>query len=283
MQAGEQQKKKVLLRPYGTSSDAAHKAEVLQEAIAAKQVAAGIEDGPVVEVGQQVSDLGQVCNYVDAETDFDADQQQRRVLHREDTVDVCVKSSAAFGTVVRKTYLKQTMKFPFRCHSSIEDQLLYEVSILRPLQQTAGVIKLLGWCYNDEEHTRLKSLLFRYVAGDHYPTEPRGIMCYTKQLLQVLDHLHWRGIVHCNIKRENVLFDGDSKLTVIDFETAVNEHELVDMGQDGFLYEQKVHYCSNPHYSAPEVLEAQPGRNKHGTGQRMPWGGVKKSGGGETS
>ena len=34
-----------------------------------------------------------------------------------------------------------------------------------------------------------------------------------KQLIQVLDALHLREIVHCNIKRENVLYS-DGKLTM---------------------------------------------------------------------
>ncbi|CAE8622992.1 unnamed protein product [Polarella glacialis] len=83
-----------------------------------------------------------------------------------------------------------------------------------------------------------------------------------KQLLETLDELHLRQIVHCNIKRENVMFSSQGKITLIDFETAVNEHELVDMGTEDF---DKVCYRSNPHFSAPEVLEPQPGCSKHGS------------------
>jgi len=61
-----------------------------------------------------------------------------------------------------------------------------------------------------------------------------------KQLLQVLDALHLREIVHCNIKRENVLYS-DGKLTLIDFESAVNEHELVDMGSSEYAWNGRAH------------------------------------------
>eukprot|EP00435_Cladocopium_sp_Y103_P044135 s1390_g12.t1 len=78
-----------------------------------------------------------------------------------------------------------------------------------------------------------------------------------RQLLQVLAALHAREIVHCNIKRENILY-AKGKLTVIDFEDAVHEQSLVNQFD--------VSYQSNPFHSAPELLKYQRGSNKHGHG-----------------
>eukprot|EP00933_Yihiella_yeosuensis_P042560 TRINITY_DN3718_c0_g1_i1.p1 TRINITY_DN3718_c0_g1~~TRINITY_DN3718_c0_g1_i1.p1 ORF type:complete len:580 (+),score=53.97 TRINITY_DN3718_c0_g1_i1:131-1870(+) len=275
---GRHAPKKLLLRPYGTGETALIKAERLQDVLREMQDEGSSAN---VVIGDRVSDLCHLCGYVDASKDLDK-SVPARVLHRESSVDVRVVESGAFGRVVQKTYLKQTMRWPFRCHTSMQEQLLYEASILKSLAHVPGVIRLLGWCYDDEKNgsmeaaCRNKSLLFQYIDKDHSPKEPVKMFSYMSQLLTALDHLHYRGIVHCNVKRENVLFDGD-RLTVIDFETAVNEHELIDMGKDDYDEEVGVYYRSNPYFSAPEVLEKQRGKNKHGTGilyghRRDVWG-----------
>lgn len=268
--------KKVLLPPDDVSSNASVKAELVRDAILAAQET----DGSIAEVviGERITELDHFCEYFPRD---DRDETYvERVLHRERTVDVRVVKSVRFGEVVQKTYLKQTMRMPFRPHSCMKDQLLYEASIVKSLTKSPGVIRLLGWyhfveplcqSFGCEQHS---SLLYEYIGGDHSPTEAGEIFAYMTQLLTTLDHMHCRGIVHCNMKRENVLFDG-SKLTVIDFETAVNEHERVDMG--AHAADGKVQYCSNPSFSAPEVLQSQPGRSKHGRGvlyghRRDVWG-----------
>ncbi|CAK0815523.1 unnamed protein product [Prorocentrum cordatum] len=276
MPEGERAPKRLLLRPYGESETAVVKAKKLKDTIHALNEK---ESSTQVVVGDCVSDLGHLCEYIDADSDF-VKHTPARILHREDTVDVRVMSSKRLGDVVQKTYLEQTMRWPFRCHSSMQDQLLYEASILKSLATTPGVIRLLGWCYPNfhiQEDRRLKSLVYKYIDGNLSPKQPVQIASYAKQLLYVLDHLHYQGIVHCNVKRENVLYDGKD-LTLIDFETAVNEHELIDMGNVDYENEAQVYYRSNPYFSAPEVLEPQRGKNKHGTNilyghRRDVWGG----------
>ena len=53
------------------------------------------------------------------------------VLYQEDTIDVRVVKLGQFGEVVRKTYLKQTMSEPYRPHTYLQDQLLYEAAIFK--------------------------------------------------------------------------------------------------------------------------------------------------------
>ena len=192
-----------------------------------------------------------------------------QTLHRESTIDVSVVKTKTFGEIVRKTYLKQTMRRPFRPHSSLQDQLLYEAAIIKSLSKVEAVLPVLAWSscspawFPECDTLKLRSLYFPYIRGNYSPKEPTDIQGYMKQLLQVLDVLHVHEIVHCNIKRENVLY-AEGKLTLIDFESAVNEHELVDMGNSEYGCEAEVCYRSNPYHSAPEVLKLQPGRSKHG-------------------
>lgn len=219
-----------------------------------------------VVIGDQVVELDFLCAKME---ESDVHHVVKR-LHRESTIDVSVVQTNRFGAVVRKTYLKQTMRRPFRPHSCLQDQLLYEAAIIKSLSNVDGVVPVLAWstCSSRwfpqcDDINQLRSLYFPYIEGSYSPEKPEDIHCYMKQLLQVLDALHLREIVHYNIKRENVLY-ADRKLTLIDFESAVNEHELVDMGNSEYGNDLKVCYRSNPYHSAPEVLSRQPGRNKHG-------------------
>ena len=280
--------RKLVLRPYGYRHDVMDIAEDLCEQVsgivpAGETLVPGVRR---VEVGDPIETLEEVprCPNLGANADFFLQHSETRILHRESSVDVRVVATGQFGDVVQKTYLRQTMTPPFRRHASMEDQLLYEVSILTALRGVPGVVHLLGWCKTDTDagnHRRggetdpkrrrnciggaangpcqFRSLIYEYVPGNYSPTKPADIHLYIQELLQVLDHLHRKGIVHCNIKRENVIFNG--RLTLIDFETAVWEHELIDMGDAGGG--QCVTYRSNPYFSAPETLDTQPGRNEH--------------------
>lgn len=171
--------------------------------------------------GEQVVDLNFVCPEIQ---ESEVGEEFSTVLHREDTIDVRVVKLGQFGEVVRKTYLKQTMSEPHRPHSYLQDQLLYEAAILKSLADVKGVVPVIGWSHclqtGFPEREQLRSLYFPYIKGNTSPTDPVEIQDYMHQLLTVLDELHRREIVHCNIKRENVLY-ASAKLTLIDFESAV--------------------------------------------------------------
>eukprot|EP00438_Fugacium_kawagutii_P022747 Skav214761 [mRNA] locus=scaffold1230:124337:125688:+ [translate_table: standard] len=254
---------KLVLRPYGLGEEASAKAELLQRVLEGHFELEGPER--TVVIGDQVVELDFLCAKME-ESDV---HHLVKTLHRESSIDVSVVQTTSFGAVVRKTYLKQTMHRPFRPHSCLQDQLLYEAAIIKSLSKVDGVLPVLAWSscspgwFPQCEVSQLRSLYFPHIEGNYSPKEPQEIHCYMKQLLQVLDALHLREIVHCNIKRENVLY-ADGKLTLIDFESAVNEHELVDMGNSEDGNDLEVCYRSNPYHSAPEVLKPQGGRSKHG-------------------
>merc|ERR1719162_2944197 len=68
---------------------------------------------------------------------------------------------------------------------------------------------------------------------------------YTYQLLRGLGLMHGRGIVHCDIKPQNLLLDGKSQtLKICDFGTA----KRLVMGET-----QRAYVCSR-YYRAPELI-----------------------------
>ena len=71
-----------------------------------------------------------------------------------------------------------------------------------------------------------------------------------KQVLLGLDHIHSRGLVHRDVKLENILFKSeslDSKLSLIDLGFCVEEWRCMKL----------VPTCGTPGYAAPEILRLQ--------------------------
>lgn len=115
------------------------------------------------------------------------------------------------------------------------------------------------------EESDITTLVFPYLSGDHLPVTPRHIQSYMRQLLQALSELWERDVVHCNTKKGNIIFDDINTLTVIDFESAVRRHELLD--QCKFVSpdcDELPEYTGNSHHVAPEVLQQQAGCNELG-------------------
>lgn len=72
----------------------------------------------------------------------------------------------------------------------------------------------------------------------------RYFMC---QLLDTLEYIHRKGIVHLDLKLENVLLTKDAQLKLIDFGFS-----------NGRNVENITSYLGTPSYMAPEILKLQP-------------------------
>jgi serine/threonine protein kinase len=85
-----------------------------------------------------------------------------------------------------------------------------------------------------------------------------------RQLVDAIEHLHYRGIVHRDIKLENILIDPSGQTKIIDF--GLSDYLFEDeAGQaDGPGRQERVfeEYCGSPVYVAPEVCQNQPYRGR---------------------
>ncbi|PIK37722.1 putative serine/threonine-protein kinase Nek5-like isoform X3 [Apostichopus japonicus] len=109
--------------------------------------------------------------------------------------------------------------------------------------------------YETIKSNNLYFLVTEYVAGgdllsyvrnqkDGYLSESRSRV-YVRQLVSALHHLHERGVVHRDLKMENIILDAKRKnLKLIDF--GLSNHYNTDQ----LL---KTH-CGSPEYAAPELF-----------------------------
>lgn len=81
------------------------------------------------------------------------------------------------------------------------------------------------------------------------------------QLLQAIKFMHERGVVHRDIKLENIMFAGeqadDLKVVLIDFGFSVMERSVSRFGSRKRLFSTN---CGTAYYTAPEVLRGQYGK-----------------------
>ena len=133
----------------------------------------------------------------------------------------------------------------------IPSTTLREIAVLRQLRHP-NIVEL-----NDVVHSdgRLY-LVFEFVDKDlkkyfeatDGPLDPQLIKSYTYQLLAGLEYCHVRGVMHRDLKPQNILVSRDGRLKIADFGLA----RLLDEGSLASTT------CGTPGYVAPEVLQQKP-------------------------
>eukprot|EP00913_Durusdinium_trenchii_P036058 g33740.t1 len=124
-----------------------------------------------------------------------------------------------------------------------------EVQILKELHGHPNIVCLHGAFLSDEgtagSGTRLNLVIKHYSQLDGKKIEPYYIKLYQFQLMRGLAFIHGRGIVHCDLKPQNLLLDGKSHtLKICDFGTAKRM----------IFGEQQRSYMVSRYYRAPELI-----------------------------
>jgi serine/threonine protein kinase len=99
-------------------------------------------------------------------------------------------------------------------------------------------------------------LFFEYVDGEDFFdfVEQKGNLTesesrnYFRQLVEIVNHCHQNGIVHRDLKLENIVIDPEThKLTIIDwnFASSWDPNRLLHLS------------CGSPKYAAPELFQRQ--------------------------
>eukprot|EP00039_Didymoeca_costata_P010805 m.146369 g.146369 ORF g.146369 m.146369 type:complete len:848 (+) comp14969_c0_seq4:353-2896(+) len=88
--------------------------------------------------------------------------------------------------------------------------------------------------------------LFDYLICRHRLSEREGRV-FTRQIVSALDYCHSKGIVHRDLKLENLLLDSNGDIKIADF-------GFSNIKQDGGLCST---FVGSPAYTAPEILANQ--------------------------
>jgi serine/threonine protein kinase len=135
-----------------------------------------------------------------------------------------------------------------------------EIAVLEKMNSD-NIIKLLGWGADGKivkpsgrVHDKLIYIMLEYVDGGLLFDLCQNLgglgedvgRYYLHQLLDVMEHMQSNGVVHRDLKLENILFDREFNLKVADFGFATNKN-----------IEKCKTYRGTKTYMAPEIKEGK--------------------------
>ncbi len=176
--------------------------------------------------------------------------------------------SGAYGEVFSGEYQgkKVAIKYGFADSGPLLEKtsLAYlrdEVHILAYLTQAdvPNVVKFIGYYFNQFEKAIVMDLvdgqpLNYYIEKDFNSISScdiRKLLC--TGLIEGLDHLHRKGVVHADIASKNIMVGPNYTIVYVDFGLAFFENETAAMGR------------GTERYMAPELLHNQTARNNKKT------------------
>lgn len=98
--------------------------------------------------------------------------------------------------------------------------------------------------------------LLKLIRKEKYLPEERA-RSYFSQLLNAVEYIHSMGVVHRDIKCENIVFDGSFTLKLIDFGFARGNMQPVSVGTKMKPVLSKT-FCGSHAYASPEILKSIP-------------------------
>jgi len=155
--------------------------------------------------------------------------------------------------VVKKFNDKETLYAMKKLAPDVDEiSVIKEINILQKLKGHPNIIELVDIC-KSKETNRLSRLVFPYIDSYNYkslfPTlAPENVQSLMIQLLNAVQFMHKKGVVHCDLKNRNLLIDKNYHLKVIDFGQA---HRSDIKKKNSF------HVGTLP-YKPPEILMKTP-------------------------
>ncbi|GMT07245.1 hypothetical protein PENTCL1PPCAC_29419, partial [Pristionchus entomophagus] len=156
----------------------------------------------------------------------------RRAVHKVTKTEVAIK-------IVKKEALRPYKNAMMRVYREIEVQKRlnhpFVLDIFQVMETESTIYLVTELCQGGE--------LFNLIQKKRRMTEPEARK-YFCQLLTAVQYCHERGVVHRDIKAENLLLDefGNVKLADFGFSNFYNDSSLLGT------------FCGSPQYAAPEVF-----------------------------
>ena len=163
--------------------------------------------------------------------------------------------SGIYGTVFLAKHIKTNeffaLKFISRELFKSKDHAEHLERELRiyPRLNHPNITKLYDILYTEDSIVlvmeAVRGTLEEYIKNGNTPT-PHFFYKTAKQILEALVYLHSKGYAHHDIKPENIGFDNDMNVKLLDFSFITENSENCELG------------CGTPPYIAPEVFIPKP-------------------------
>lgn len=176
-----------------------------------------------------------------------------------------VIGSGSFGTVNLAVDKATGSLFVVKSSNSSMgiEALKNEANILESLN-SPHVVRCIKGSNNGEGKGNF-GIFLEYMAGGSLSNimetfggllDEKVIKLYTKKVLQGLNYIHSNGIVHCDLKCENVLVGSDGEIKLADFGYAkrINNSKRKELRKDLSSF-KKSNIRGTPLWMAPEVLK----------------------------
>eukprot|EP01006_Ploeotia_vitrea_P050313 TRINITY_DN67445_c2_g1_i1.p1 TRINITY_DN67445_c2_g1~~TRINITY_DN67445_c2_g1_i1.p1 ORF type:complete len:515 (+),score=66.54 TRINITY_DN67445_c2_g1_i1:141-1547(+) len=143
-------------------------------------------------------------------------------------------------------------------HEKEVDSFQHELQLMNTFKHP-NIVRYLGCEYVKDEN--VLNIFLEYVPGGSlqslikrfFPLPEKTIRLFTRQILQGLHYLHSHGIVHRDIKGDNILVDENGVIKLADFGCSKQLNDLCS----------KSHGCctmvGTPYWMAPEVITDESG------------------------
>ncbi|XP_003748188.1 serine/threonine-protein kinase greatwall [Galendromus occidentalis] len=189
--------------------------------------------------------------------DISHSSKMRLVPSIEDFVIVKNISSGAFGKVVLarhriksdQIYAVKVMEKFHMLNKNMAERVNNEKNALA-ISHSDFVVKIF---YSLQSRSRIYLVMEYMIGGDlknllqRMIAFPESVACfYVAECALALEYLHRHGIIHRDIKPDNVVIGQDGHVKLTDFGLCNFDRENVEIGQSGIL--------GTPDYLAPEIL-----------------------------
>jgi NUAK family SNF1-like kinase len=157
------------------------------------------------------------------------------------------KVSLGLHRLTRRLVAIKAINMDFMKDESSKKKMSNEISILKSLRHP-NVVKLLETFEIEKHHLIVMELcpggdLLNYVRKRRKLNEKYAKFVF-KQIMEGMAYLHQNGVVHRDIKLDNILLDGHGNIKIADFGVS---RKVID---NEILFEQ----CGTPAYIAPEIV-----------------------------
>ena len=187
-------------------------------------------------------------------------------LHAGDQLDhyriEALVARSGMATIFRATDLNNgravAIKIPHpevECEPALFDRFRREEEIGK-LMDHPGVMKV----YSDDDRSRVYMVmewvdgrLLRKILSEQPKLPPERAIGITLRILDALDYIHTRGVVHRDMKPENVMVDEHDNIKLIDFGIASS------VGSRRLTFAKFTPTMGTPDYISPEQVKGQRG------------------------